>query len=103
MSAIFKIWNTYISPATASGLDLGSDSLPFANLYLSGVGYLGSLEMSGNIELSDYSVKSISYLFGASDDDYIKMGESGRILFVATGGGTPFSSPDHSQAIAQRV
>ena len=37
MGAIIKIWNTYISPASDKLLDLGSSTLRFKNLYLSGL------------------------------------------------------------------
>ena len=56
MSAIFKIWNSYISPATDGGLDIGSESLRFNDLWLMGTAYFSSLTMLGNLYIPGYNI-----------------------------------------------
>jgi len=94
MGAIFKIWNSYISPATNALLDLGSLALKWKDLYVDGIGYMDAIIMSGDIDCTDYSIKSIAYLYGASDNDYLALGSTGRLIINMTGSGTPFATPD---------
>jgi hypothetical protein len=94
MSQIFKIWNTYISPASDEQLDLGSGALHWKDLYLSGIAYLDNVTMGGNLDLNDFSIESIGYLYGISSDDYIRMSQLGRLIINMTGIGTPYLDPD---------
>jgi len=94
MAEVFKIWNTYISPATNALLDLGSNVLKWNNLYLDGVAYFDAITMAGNIDCNDYSIESIGYLYGVSNDDYLRMGITGRLIINMTAAGIPFATPD---------
>ena len=94
MAEIFKIWNTYIGPAATAGSDLGSDSFKWNNLYLDGVAYLDGIVMAGNIDMNDFSLQNVAYLYGADSSDYIRMGITNRLIINVTGGGSPFSTPD---------
>lgn len=96
MSQVFKIWNTYISPATNALLDIGSDSLKFNNLYLDGIAYIDEITMGGNLDLNDFSIENISYLYGADPADFIRMGVANRLFITITGTGDPFATPDIS-------
>ena len=96
MAEVFKIWNTYIAPATNAQLDLGSDTYKFNNLYIDGIAYLDEILMSGDLDLNSFSIDNISYLYGPNPADYIRLGVTNRLFLNFTGLGDPFATPDIS-------
>ena len=58
MSANFKIWDTYISPATNSGMDIGSDSLRFSAMYMSGDADIGGIVSTAGVVTSSFRMSA---------------------------------------------
>jgi len=96
MTAILKLYNTYLAPASDELLDLGAVGYNWKDLFVSQTAYLGSITMNGLIEMSDNAIQSITYLYGKTNNLLIDMHTDGRMIIQALGTGTPFSTPDLS-------
>lgn len=48
MGATFKIYDTYIAPATDALQDLGSSALEWKDLYIDGIAYIDEIRLSTN-------------------------------------------------------
>ena len=76
MGAIFKIWDEYISPAEDEGLDIGSSTLRFKDLYLSGNAYFATMSTSGDITLATtYKVifRDAAIYINSTDDGHLDL------------------------------
>lgn len=74
MAAIFKIWDDYISPATDEGMDIGSSSLKFRDLYLGGTLYGDIITITGDFTLSaDASIifRDAAIHINSADDGHL--------------------------------
>jgi hypothetical protein len=67
MGEIFKVWDTYVSPAVDEGMDLGSSALRFKDLYLS-----GNITSNGDITLTD----TLGITFGVTRPVILKANSS---------------------------
>jgi len=83
MARIFQITNTSITPYGNELLDLGSFTLNWKDLYVGGVSYLGSLEMSGPIDLSDNNITSVAKISGLDGNIYLDLGVDGTLVAYA--------------------
>lgn len=93
-SKTLQIYNTYIAPATNALMDLGSLTLQFKDLYIDGIAYIDQLNLEGNLDMDDNDITSIGILYGLDSGIFIDIGNDGRMLISADGGGSPFSTPD---------
>ena len=58
MSAILKIWDDYISPASNAGMDIGSSVLQFKDLWIDGVIYADEIQLdtAGKVQFRDVTI-----------------------------------------------
>ena len=84
--AIIKFWDSYFSPATNQGIDIGSSALEFNDLYVGNMAYINSLDLErlgDDLDVDGYDFHSMGSLYGVDNNIGIDMGTDGEITASA--------------------
>lgn len=61
MSAILKIYNTYLAPAVDNTIDLGTSTYEFKDLFLDGIAYIDTLNLHEATNFVFYENDLVAY------------------------------------------